>query len=94
MPWGGVPALIVAVSLSGDWLTIRAGALLPSANVTWMAVAPAITWLLVMIRPASLTITPVPRRPPCSVAGDGEPAGAAAAGAFTWISTTDRATAW
>ena len=43
MPWGGAPALMTAVSFSGDWLTIWAGALLPSAKVTRIEVAPAMT---------------------------------------------------
>ena len=64
--------------------------LVPSAKVTWMALAPATTWRAVRMAPWSLTMTPVP-----SPVSSWSPAGAPALAAWSAsMSTSEGRIVW
>ena len=60
MTLGGCAGASIAVSRSGSDDTTCAALVVPSANVTWMAVAPSTTWAAVMTCPSRLTTMPLP----------------------------------
>jgi hypothetical protein len=74
------------MSFFGSWATTSAGERDPSAKVTVMLLASAITWRLVSMSPAALITTPLPT--PCSV-----PLSPSGLGRSIWTRTTDGRTA-
>src|SRR5581483_9405765 len=67
----------------------RPASLRPSASVTVMVLAPAMTWLLVTITPSGLRTNPLPA--PCSGTAWRK---APTPRAWVWMDTTDGPTAW
>ena len=59
------------MSCVGPVVATCAGDVVPSANVTWMAVASATTCRLVRMSPAASTMTPLPRPEPTVPDGPG-----------------------